>query len=215
MVDGVRRVDPALADRTHVLENGFDPVVAQERQPRRDLGDGEVRLVHAGPVHGYPGRTVTPLLAALRLAGDRFSLELVGAGEEVEGATVRQQLPWMEAVRAQAEADIGVVLYSSDPTAVGTKVFELLALGRPVLALVDHGSALHSLLRELGQDAGCVRHDDVEGMAAAIRRLADDPPPPVAVADLARWDRSVIAGRVAELLDELVSPQSRRRASAQ
>jgi glycosyltransferase involved in cell wall biosynthesis len=101
--------------------------------------------------------------------------------------------------------DIGVVLYSSDRTALGTKVFELLALGRPVLALVDDGNDLHRLLESLGQGAGCARHDDPAAIAAAIERLAADPPPAAPPEALAAWNRSAIAARVAALLDGLVA----------
>ena len=207
MVDELRRLHPPLADRVHLLPNGFDPVVFEDRRPRRDTRTGPVTLVHAGPVHGYPGRTIGPLLGGLRRAGDRFTLELVGAGADVDapGVRVRPPLPWPEAVRAQAAADIGVVLYSSDRTALGTKVFELLALERPVLALVDEGNDLHRLLESLGQGAGCARHDDPAAIAAAIERLAADPPPPAPPGALAAWDRSAIAARVAALLDDLVA----------
>lgn len=209
MVDVVRALHPPLADRVVLLENGFDPVVLEDRTPRRDLRDGPVTLIHAGPVHGYPGRSAEPLVEAVRLAGPRFRLELVGAGEDVDarGADLvsRPKLPWRDAVRAQAAADIGVVLYSADRAALGTKVFELLAVGRPILALVDRGNALDSLLQGLGQGAGCVSHDDPAAIADGIRRLASDPPPPVAPEALAPWDRSAIAARAAVLLDRLTA----------
>jgi glycosyltransferase involved in cell wall biosynthesis len=207
MEQAFRRLHPPLADRVHLLPNGFDPVVAEDRRPRRDTSTGPVTLVHAGPVHGYPGRTLGPLLEGLRLVGERFSLDLVGPGEPVDAARVRvrPRLPWREAVRAQAAADIGVVLYSSDRTALGTKVFELLALERPVLALVDEGNDLHRLLESLGQGAGCAPHDDPAAIAAAIERLATAPPPPARAEALAAWDRSAIAARVAALLDDLAT----------
>jgi glycosyltransferase involved in cell wall biosynthesis len=212
MVGVVAGLHPQLADRVTLLPNGFDPVVLEDRRPRRaPAPGGPVTLVHAGPVHGYPGRTVEPLLAALRrpeLRG-RARLHLIGPGAEpgAEGAdvAVTPTLPWRDAVRAQAEADIGVVLYSSDRSALGTKVYEQLALGKPVLALVDRGNALHALLEQLGQGAGCVAHDDPAAIAAAIARLIEEPPPPVPPEALAPWDRSRIAGDVAALLEELTT----------
>lgn len=208
MADVVSALHPEVSDRVHVLPNGFDPRVLEARRPRRQHASRRLTAIHAGPLHGYPGRTIEPVLAALRhpsLAG-RYELELVGPGTQPEAQSlvhVRPSVAWEQAIEAQAQADVGIVLHSSDRTALGTKVFELLALGKPVLALVEPGNALDGLLRSLGQGAGCVRHDDVDGIVAALQRLADDPPPPVPAADLLPWSRRDIAGRVAALLDEL------------
>jgi hypothetical protein len=70
---------------------------------------------------------------------------------------------------------------------------------------VDPGNATDRLLRDLGQGAGCVHHDDVDAIAAALERLVADPPPPVAPEDLQPWDRAGITARYAELLEALVA----------
>lgn len=207
MVSRMLTMHPGLRDRLHLLPNGFDPRVLGQRRERVPFEGRRLRLIHAGPLYGYPGRTIEPLLAALGRPElrDRYQLELVGPGADVPGATVREPLPWEEAIRAQAQADVGVVLYSSDRTALGTKIFELLALGKPVLALVDPGNETDALLRDLGQGAGAAQHDDAGAIAAALLRLADDPPPPVPPERLAEWDRSQVAARMAAMLDGLVS----------
>ena len=60
--------------------------------------------------------------------------------------------PWEDAVRAIAAADVGLISQSrraGDETAVTTKVYEYLALGKPVLCLSD-GGATEALLQRLG-----------------------------------------------------------------
>jgi hypothetical protein len=80
-----------------------------------------VTLVHAGAIYGE--RSPRRLLEAIRRPGlaGRFRLVLAGAGsDDLRGepdVDVREAMPWAEAVELQAESDIGVVLYSNDPTA--------------------------------------------------------------------------------------------------
>jgi glycosyltransferase involved in cell wall biosynthesis len=206
MADVVRRLHPPLGDRVHVLPNGFDPRVLERRRTRAPAS-GPLTLVHAGAVYGE--RSPARLLEAMRLPGldGRFRLELVGGGslDVPEGPDVvpRGSVPWEEALDVQAAADIGVVLYSDDPTAQPGKLYELLALGKPILALVDPGNATDTLLRSLGQGAGCARHDDVAAIAAALERLATDPPAPVAAEALQPWNRAAVTERLAALLEEL------------
>jgi glycosyltransferase involved in cell wall biosynthesis len=211
VADVVRRLHPPLANRVRVVSNGFDPVVLEERADQRTKSADPVQLIHAGPIVGYPGRTVEPLLTALREPALRGRCRLVLLGPAVTpeaggvDVEVRPPVPWRESVRAQAAADIGVVLHSSDPTARSVKLYELLALGVPVLALVEPGDATDTLLRELGQEAGCARHGDPADIAAAIRRLMEDPPAPVAPAALQPFNREALAGSLAALLDGLVA----------
>ncbi|HET6449332.1 MAG TPA: hypothetical protein VFG31_09510, partial [Conexibacter sp.] len=116
--------------------------------------------------------------------------------------------PWAEAVQRIAAADAALVTQArgaGDATAVASKVYEYLALGRPVLALTD-GGATEALLRRLGADALCARLDDPDGIARALARLADGPlPAPLPTAALAPYDRGHIAAAMAALLDRVAA----------
>ncbi len=100
---------------------------------------------------------------------------------------LRPPIPWEAAIEEVRAADVVVV---AQPTSLGdeiawpVKTFEALALGKPVLALTG-GGAVERLLGELGVDAGCARHDDPASVAAAVRRLLDDPPAPIPAERLA------------------------------
>jgi glycosyltransferase involved in cell wall biosynthesis len=206
MADVVARLHPDLASRTQVLENGFDPRVLEHRAARGATTE-PIELVHAGSIYGE--RSPQRLIEAMRMARVDCRLVLAGAGsQDFQAAPDVERLgamAWEDAVRLQAGKDIGVVLYSDDATAQPGKIYELLALGKPILALVAPGNATDQLLRGLGQSAGCVPHDDTAAIAAAIERLASDPPPPVEPEQLERWNRARITERLAALLDELAA----------
>ncbi len=111
--------------------------------------------------------------------------------------------PWEEAVRQIGAADVTLVTQArgaGDETAVASKVYEYLALGRPVLAITD-GGATESLLKRLGAGELCARLDDDASIAAALERAEHAPPAPLAPGVLEPFDRRAIAARMARLLD--------------
>jgi hypothetical protein len=148
-------------------------------------------------LHGY----VDPVI--------RSEIEEAGAGVDVE---LRAPSSWDEAVRAIAAADVALVSQShgaGDDTAVAAKVYEYLALGKPVLCL-SGGGATEALLRRLGADEFCARLSDPESISAALDRLRSRPfPAPLPPDRLAPYDRRVLAGQIAKALDRtVVKPSS-------
>src|SRR5439155_25797377 len=93
------------------------------------------------------------------------------------------------------------------------KMYEVLALGRPVLALMRAGSEAARLLERFGQGVGLAPPDDPAAIAVAIARLLSDPPQPVPREALADFDRDRIAARYAALLDEVATRSSNATSS--
>ena len=93
--------------------------------------------------------------------------------------------------------------------ALPSKLFEALALGRPVLALTGAASDTARLLERLGQEAGigAARRPgrDRRGDRAPARRPRRRPSTPRRFAE---FDRDRIAARYAELLDEVATRSS-------
>lgn len=223
VTDGCRAVllelHPEIADRLHVLPNGFEPSLLSRREPARR--DGPATLIHAGSLYG--DRTGESLVGALdrpELRG-RVRLELLGvvdprtrrAMAAVDGVDVHAvgSVDWEEAIARVVAAQIAVVINAPSTggdMALPNKLFEALALGRPVLALATPPSDTARLLERLGQDAGLAPPDDPAAIAAAIERLLTEPPPPVPPEALADFDRDRIAKRYAALLDELATRSS-------
>jgi glycosyltransferase involved in cell wall biosynthesis len=204
---------PDLAERLTLLPNGYDPRLLDARAQRPVPQDGPAPLVHAGTLYGP--RSIDGLLGALarpELRGRAKLLLLGGVNDRsaaaiaaLDGAVdveVRPPTTWERAVATTARASVAVVLFTpGDATAVPGKLYEALALGVPVLALVSADSALERLLRRERIDAEIAAHDDPEAIAAALARLLDDPPPPPPLEQIAAYDRSRVAVELAAMLD--------------
>ena len=219
-VADLRRRHSALADRVVEVPNGFDPTVweAAGGEARGESRDGRLTLLHSGTL--TPARPLTPLLRALadpRVEGS-FRLVLHGylspaSRAEAEQARAETGVPvdvvppssWEEAVRRIASADGCVITQArgaGDATAVASKVYEYLALGKPVLCVTD-GGATEALLRRLDAAQLCARLDDSEGIVQSLVRLRDTSLPPVSRDLLEQYNRRALAARMADLLDDV------------
>ena len=127
--------------------------------------------------------------------------EIERSGAEVE---IVSPSGWEDAVRRIAEADVALVTQShaaGDETAVAAKVYEYLALGKPVLCLSD-GGATDSLLRRLGADQLCARLHDAGSIEVALERIREgDLPSAIPPEKLAPYERPRLAARLVDVLD--------------
>ena len=209
--EDLRRRHPDLADRVHEIPNGFEPKLVERRKSGGAL-ERPIEILHSGTL--TVDRPLTPLLDVLSLD---FRLVLHGyvtpeIQREIEqsGRPVEIVPPsgWEEAVSRIAEADVALVTQASgagDATAVAAKVYEYLALGKPVLC-ISHGGATEALLRRLGADQFCARLDDPRSIEGALERIqAGDLPEPISAERLAPYERPRLAQSLAELLDSLAA----------
>jgi glycosyltransferase involved in cell wall biosynthesis len=226
-VSDLRLRHPGLRERVVEVSNGFDPEiramagagVARAAMHER-AADRPLEILHSGTL--TPARPLAPLLRALddpRVAG-AFRLVLHGylsptTHAEVERATHEHQVPievlapsaWREAVARIASADACLITQArsaGDDTAIASKIYEYLALGKPVLCLTD-GGASEALLRRLGAGELCARLDAPETIVAALLRLRDAPVPSLPYERLEPYSRRALAGRMAALLEEVAA----------
>jgi hypothetical protein len=225
-VSDLRLRHPALAERVVEIANGFDPAIeslaaraSNGAQARTRAMRPVLTLLHSGTL--TPARPIAPLVRALsdpRVAGG-FRIVLhghlaAGSRAETRRATSESEVPleilapsaWSEAVGQIAMADAGLILQArdaGDESAVASKVYEYLALGKPPLCITD-GGASEALLRRLGADELCARLDSQESIVTALVRLREGSFRPVPRARLEPYSRRALAGRMAALLDEVV-----------
>lgn len=215
----VRARHPQLAERVREIPNGFDPaLLAIADAARADAAardSGRITLIHSGIL--TPGRSPRSLLRVLAREPyrSRFRLVLHGYATPDVAAEIAQADPevvravppsdWNDAIERIAAADVGVVLQGAavgDATAVASKVFEYLVLGKPVLTVTD-GGATEALLARLGAGQLRARLGDERSIAAALDRVMDGVPAPPPREAVQHFDRGRLAGEMAALLDEI------------
>ena len=203
--DDLRRRHPGA--RIEEIPNGFEPELLGMRRGT----SGGTTILHSGTL--TKDRPLAPLLAALKpplrlvlhgYVSPEIQKEIAQSAAEVE---IVAPSGWEDAVRRIAEADVTLVTQArgaGDETAVAAKVYEYVALGKPVLCL-SHGGATEALLRRLGVDGLCARLDDEHSIRAALDRIEDgDLPPPVPPEKLKPYERPRLAAQLAELLDRTI-----------
>ena len=187
--DAISCVSDAIADEMRTLgargpvrtiANGcdFDDFAGLEYRPAPRF-----RLTHTGSFFGR--RDPRPFLQALRDSQLDVVARFVGDFRSVDrewAATLdlgdRLQLipyaPRAESLRLQRDSEALLLLVpDADGRGKGVlsgKVFEYLAAGRPILAVVPPDGAAARLVRETGAGV-VVAPDDVEGMRDALRQL--------------------------------------------
>ncbi len=169
------------------------PIGADDRifkpAPLRESNGHPYTILHFGryiPLHGL--ETVVRAAALLEASGEECRFLLVGDGEErqsianlVKSLDVRnvefvENQPPSQIAEMLKEADLSLGIFGTTGKAsrvVPNKVYEALAAGRPVIT--GDSPAAREFLRD-GEDCLLCEAGNPEALAAAIRRMRQDPP---------------------------------------
>ena len=166
----------------HVRDtDAWDPAHYDREAARATLGAGDRRVVmFLGTPRGHKG--VDDLVAAVATLGDDVMLAIVGADPAGDAARRWGRVPAVRVFGEIAFDDVPQWLIGADVVAipqretadtvgqVPAKVFDAMALARPIV------STRVSMIPEILEDCGVVvPPGDVPALAAALRRLLDDP----------------------------------------
>lgn len=178
-------VDPA---RVMIVRDGVplpDEVPSADNPVSREIRSGlSFVLVHAGNL-GFAGSWTTLLQAARLLEKDGVGLVFVGDGAvrpQLEAATVNCKavrfLPFRPArevpyVLAAGDLHVVTVRPGLEGVVVPSKMYPILAAGRPILAVAPEQSDVARLVRR--ERCGvAAAPDDPEGVAEAVRSVLRD-----------------------------------------
>lgn len=199
--------------RRLTITNGVDEEDAPEAAapPKGE----RMRIAHVGTLYG--DRDAGPILRGLASLGDvRAEFRQVGnvwvPGELDAGSVPVVQTGYVDHASAVAEMQSAHVLALHIPAvsrAIPGKLFEYLAAGRPILAVLHRGNPAFSILSEIGA-GGAFEADDFDGIREALRGFYRDweagrggAPPVPRERVLERFGRRRLAGELAALLDGL------------
>ena len=168
--DAVKRVGVWLADKSTVIPNGFDPEDFEGLKPITSSFSGNddstrpLRMAHAGSFYGK--RNVDSLLQAvgeLKQSGDLspcdFQIELIGSLRAHEKSLVEQHeiqdmvtfvpsLPHRKCLERLNTADILLLVQTDAPLCVPGKLYEYIALNKPIYTFSGEGATVDLVTKE-------------------------------------------------------------------
>jgi colanic acid biosynthesis glycosyl transferase WcaI len=163
-----------------------DQLPAADNPVAREIrGDSQFVAIHAGNL-GFYGAWDTLLAAVRTLAGTGSRIIFVGDGAEKQRLVAASAdldavrfLPFRPAsdipyVLSAGDAHIVTIKRGLEGVIVPSKLYPILAAGKPVIAVADQRTDVARIV----SDAGCgvvVDPDDPRALASAIRALAADP----------------------------------------
>jgi glycosyltransferase involved in cell wall biosynthesis len=180
------------AEHIEIVRDGTEILPANAPQPQLDSGvireiRGNFRfvLLHAGNI-GFYGAWDTLIAAARQLAGDGIGFVFVGEGAQraqleaaANGAANVEFLPFfpgskIPSVLAAADAHLITVKRGLEGVVVPSKMYGILAAGKPIVAVAPRETDAVTLGESLGFSVGA-DPDRPEEVISVIRKLAEDP----------------------------------------
>lgn len=218
---------PWTAPKTVTLPNGFDAEWIAQARPHRTVGRDRFVMVHCGNCYGP--RSPLPLFGALRRAADRSPhvgrcvrvlfagddtyngqslpalADRFGVGDMVDVVGVR---PHAEAIGLLLGADASIALGVAGPGGelqVPNKVYEYLAVRKPILALAPGDGAIAELLARASADHLICDPQDEEQIAVGIELMVKQQSGFVDApwSGVGSYDRRRSAHALARMLDEI------------
>jgi GT2 family glycosyltransferase/glycosyltransferase involved in cell wall biosynthesis len=175
------------AVKTIVIRHGSQPLIEnlpdQSHPVVKELKCGfKIAIIHAGNI-GYYGAWDTILQAARCLKNDASGFVFVGEGAAKESLQQKVKekdkvcfLPFrprseFDCVLAAGDMHLITIRHGLEGTVVPSKIYPILAAGRPVLALAPAGSDVARIIREYGCGV-VVDPDDADALVAVIEDLS-------------------------------------------
>ncbi len=181
-------------DKSAAILNAFDKECLEGLKPARCVGEDLFLMTHCGQFYGR--RSPEVWFRALRVLADaapevaqRIRLALIGA-EDYHGRSLREmaveagvgdcvcvlgRMAHRDALRHMYGSDALVLAGSSGLASelqIPNKLFEYLAMRRPILACLDSANPAVAILHAAGAIAEVCSPDDADAIAQAIEQLA-------------------------------------------
>lgn len=212
------------ATNVEVITNGFDPADIPEAEASAP-GDQVIRIAAVGTLERDRAprsvwQALNTLVQDMPEAKKRVEVHLAGKvdpdalpAEDVVRGMVRLHgyVPHGEAIAIMQKADVLLLLLNQNSTAntrgrIPGKLYEYLALRKPVLMLGDAGSDAGKLVNGLG-NSWCVGYDDHAAMRDILEKIlaGGTTSPGITTVDLNVYERRTLTGKLASVMNTLLS----------
>lgn len=191
-----------------VVPNGYDPAAFSGIEPRAHGQPGRMIVTHTGTAYltASPKYYLDAVDALPEHIRSSIETRFIGRVTETESKVFENRkspvkvlgfMPQKEALKLTAETDYLLLTMTNDFSLPG-KMFEYLAMGKPLLSLSPAGGEVARLVEET-RSGWCVNHED----PAAIRRML-----------IEAWERLQRPGEVFRPNREAIDQYQRPRLSA-
>ena len=235
MTNDLCRRHPGIADKCVTILNGFDRDRFTDLQPERSAGADEFVLIHCGQFYGPRSPKVWfEALSRARvrspLAAGRIRIVLVGP-DHYDGTPLTQIASDMgvgdcvdvlgnrshaESLSLLAGGDALMLAGSDGPRndlQVPNKLYEYLAIRKPILAAVAQDNPTVGILQEARAEAIICPPDDVEALSQAMIQLASRRNQVIdnAWSGVDRFDRARCAEQLLGIFQRVIRRRAPRR----
>lgn len=190
--NAVKRIGENLAEKSVVVTNGFDPADFAGLKASHIVPAGEqplcrpLQIIHTGAFYGK--RNVDTLLAAIgemkregELSADDIQLSLIGPVREHEQRMVKQHsiadivaleqpVPHHTCLQRLKNADLLLLVQTKAPLCIPGKLYEYIAVGKPVLTIASDGATADLVAEGIG---GCIDPADFAGLKTCLLDLVN------------------------------------------
>ena len=210
---------PAIAKRIVTIPNGFDPADLQGIVPA-PRSAGTRRVVYSGSLFLHHRDVFRVFLQALNglnpSVRERIEVMVIGqvypqASTDVEDAKLAKNVQFTGyvshdvALSYLASADASLLLVrKGDLGSVTGKVFELLMVGKPIIALAEPEGACAQILRSAGADQYLCDPAEASPVKTALELLVEGKMQGVNPEGAAPFNRAHQTAALAEILNDIV-----------
>lgn len=221
--DAISKYPHLNMGKFYLIPNGYDSADFPDYRPE---ANAVFTITYTGSMYGRRNPqtflqaldlllqrgSINPSMIRLRFIG-RFADEVADMFSASKFASSIENIPYVpheESLKWLMKSDVSLLIVDESKESekiVPGKVFEYLGVGKPILALSPHGSAITKLILETQSGVG-IPQQDVNGIARVVLEYYErwKMGMPLTVPDMAsikRFERREAAHQLAQLLDSL------------
>lgn len=223
MGEGFSQKYPQYSTKIRVVTNGFDPEDFLDIKPLREEPKSSLLLLHPGSLYGQrnPINFLRALKHVVAEGCTNLRIHFIGPCENFEGKSIAEHINCLglndyvklspsighrEVLSLMKGAD-GLLLFSQGTDIqVPAKIFEYMALQKPIVAVCEENSATEDILRRLPDRHFCARNDvqAISSILTSFHGAAKELGGSMAGTENSPFERSLLTRALSGYLEDLL-----------